>query len=424
MATESSETAEEKMLAAGTRAKEVLDSLDSTDPEHMNSEVDAIKEFTDTLGECLADGAGQPVADGLCDQIADVSSWTKTNLKKASNKAKINYVSSNSSKKTFGEALEDDLTKVVEIKSTDHHQGKSYRWEFSNGTVETRQSKDKKYSHFSWPNFLDDYYDATGNLPEEPKDGRRESREWRRFLHKIIRKYGETQTTRGARTCALDQLQNYISTTAAYATVEDAFQANGVYIDDDPEEGSPSEIWVLNAEIKKISDDNEVNSMAGFQNELDSRDLASDQIPGVSYTKVINNHRVTFWRLKSRIATPAKYLQEIDDPIDRVQPSQDVASVGGRRSGKIDSLFDGGDPGGAVADGGVSAAKEDTTADVEMSSDIAGALPPGPDEDDEEGESTDAEAFEKAFGEAPDEDRDLLSSPQSTIDSSEGVSDD
>lgn len=423
MVSESPETTEERMIAAGTRARNALESLDSTDPEHMQSEVDAIKELTATLGECLADGAEQPVADGLCDQIADVSSWTKTNLKRATKKARVNFISSNSSRKTFGEVIEDDLIKVVEIRSTDHHQGASYRWEFSNGTVETRQSKDEKYSHFSWSNFRDDYYDATGNMPEEPGDGRRGGREWRDFIVDIIRQYGETQETKGARTCALDQLQNYITRTTAYAEVEDAFRANSVYIDDDPINGSPSEIWVLNAEIKRICDDNEVNSVAGFQNELDSRNLTSDQIPGVSHTEVIKNQRVTFWRLKSRIAMPGKYLQAIDDPIDRIKSNQDVGSVGGRGSGRINSLSAGGDLGGTAADGGA-AAEEGGSASVETPSDIAGALPAGQVEDDPEGGHEDAEDFTAIFKEESDEERDLLSQQQSSIDVSEGVSDD
>lgn len=424
MTSESSETPDERMIDAGAEAQKVLESLDSTDPEQMSSEVAAIKEFTTTLGECLADGAEEPVADGLCDKIADVSSWTKTGLKRAMNNAKVNFISSNSSKKTFGEALEDDLIKIVQIKSTDHHQGASYRWEFPNGTVETKQSKDKKYSHFSWPNFLDDYYDATGNFPEEPKKGRREGREWREFVVKMIRQNSETQRTRGARTCALDQLQNYITRTTAYAEVEDAFQANGVYIDDDPVDGSPSEIWVLNSEIKRICDDNEVNSMAGFQSELDSRNLTSNQVPGVSHTELVEGQRVTFWRLKSGIATPAKYRTAIDDPIDRVQADQGVASVGGRGSGKINSLSGGEDPGIAAADGGVSGAEEGVTASAETSSDVAGALPAGPVENEQEGGDDDAEDFTAAFGEESDEERDLLSGPQSTVDASEGVSDD
>jgi hypothetical protein len=87
-------------------------------------------------------------------------------------------------------------------------------------------------------------------------------------------------------------------------------------------------------------------------------------------------------------------------------------------------LSGGEDPGIAAADGGVSGAEEGVTASAETSSDVAGALPAGPAENEQEGGNEDAEDFTAAFGEESDEERDLLSGPQSTVDASEGVSDD
>ncbi|WP_439028080.1 hypothetical protein [Haloarchaeobius sp. DT45] len=342
---------QEAMIDASIEVKDTVESLDPDDLEDRKAQTEAIFEFTASIGELLAEGANWGLAVSLCEDVADKTTWNKTELKKQIKTAKQNAISQSSSRRSFDEVLEDDVVEIVKIKSTDHHQGVSYRWVFQNGTVETRQSKDDKYSHFSWNHFMDDYFDATGEMPHEPGAGRRGGDEWREFVADLIAKRATEKVTRGPRTCAVDALRNYISSTKGYAEVADAVSENGVYIDDDPEGGSPSEVWVPNPVIKRICNENELKSTRELQCELDGRGLTSDQVNGASFTENVGNRTVTVWRLDSDIATPLKYVEEVKTPAEKVRQREEDDEAdsepesddeGSSKTGEVDSLFESG----------------------------------------------------------------------------------
>jgi hypothetical protein len=249
-----------------------------------------------------------------------------------------------SSSRRFNKVIEEDLIEVVKSKSTDHHQRTVYHWRFPGGIVETRQSKDDKHSHFDWGHFRHDYFDATDEMPDPPENSG--SEDWVAFLVEQIEENLRVDKSKGPRTCAVDELRGNIRSKTGYAELEDAIRHDGVYIDDDPENGDPDEVWVPNAIIKRICDNNELNSTRALQLELDARGLSSPQIVGVSHTERINDRSVTFWRLAVDIATPAGYVTDPKTPAQKVakRNAQKDGDGGSQGSGQIDSVT--GDTGG------------------------------------------------------------------------------
>jgi hypothetical protein len=326
-------------------AKNEIESLDPLDDDDdMKKEVEAVSEFATELGELVADGLDKSDAHAQCGQLANISTYNKSQLKKKVNSAAQKAKNQADSRRTFNEVLSDDLVEVVKVTSTDHHQGTVYRWHFKRGTVETRQSKDETHSHFSWHHFRDDYYDATGEMPAKPHDELLNGEEWREFITELIDQRGRDDPNKGPRTCAIDELKGYIRSSKGYAELEDALQFDGVYIDDDPENGDPDEVWVSNATIKRICDNNELGGTRALQLELDARNLTSTEVAGVSHTETINNRSVTFWRLRVDVATPAEYVVSPQTPAQRVAQrnaqQDDDDDDAGQGGGKIDSVTD------------------------------------------------------------------------------------
>lgn len=325
-------------------AKNEIESLDPLDDDDdMKKEVEAVSEFAGELGELVADGLDKSDAHAQCGQLANVSTYNKSQLKKKVNSAAQKTKNQNQSRRQFDEVIKDDLVEVVKVKSTDHHQGTVYRWHFLNGTVETQQSKDDKHSHFDWGDFRNDYFDATDEMPSKPAHAGGE--EWVEFLVEQIDQKLRVDTTKGPRTCAVDELRGYIRSKTGYAELEDAIQLDGVYIDDDPENGDPDEVWVPNADIKRICDNNELGSTRALQLELDARNLTSPEVAGVSHTESINDRSVTFWRLRVDIATPTEYVKEPKTPAQKVaernaDEDNDSDADAAKGSGKIDSVTD------------------------------------------------------------------------------------
>lgn len=332
-------------MQAFSDAKNKIQDLDPYENDEDNlEEVKAVQTFKDELGTLIAAGLDESDAHAQCGQLAKVSTYNKSQLKKKVNAAAQNAKSQSSGRRMFNEVLEDDLIEVLKVSSTDHHQRTIYRWKFEKGTVETRQSKDETNSHFSWGTFRLDYYDATGEMPEAPPKTLRDGAAWVEFVVDIIDKYGRSTTNKGPRTCAVEELDSHIGSSRGYAELEDALQHDGVYIDDDPANGDPDEVWVPNSVIKRICDNNELGSTRALQVELDARGVTSPDVSGVSHTESINGRVVTFWRLRADFATPADYVVNPKTPAQQLAQrnanQDDDRDDGSPKSGLIDSVTD------------------------------------------------------------------------------------
>lgn len=305
-------------VAALTQAKAEIAPLDPVNnDDDVMPETKAVTEWKNELGKLIADGLDEADANAQCGQLSAVSTYTKKQLWDKVETAAEKQEQSRNTKRPFDEVIKNDVIEVVRVKSTDAYQNTIYRWRFTDGEVVTKNSKDDTNSHFSWPNFRDDYFDVTQEMPSPPN--RSDSEAWREFIAGTLDEKSRTETSKGARTCAFDELRGYIEMCTGYAKPGDALQNDGVHIDDDPEDGSPSEIWVPNQQIKRICDNNELSSMRGLQVELDARNLTSSKVVGASHTTRVNGRLTTFWRLNASIATPDTYIVEPERPVDAVR---------------------------------------------------------------------------------------------------------
>lgn len=287
--------------------------------ETASAEQQAAHDFCERLGEAVLEGLSPSEAKQQCGVIADVANnYTKTALKELLEEKIEEAREDQNDRRPFDEVLKSELMEVVIVRTTDAKQSTTYRWQFTGGTVETSSTAEGRV-HFSWGNFRDEYYAAVGEDPGKPTKNRRGGEEWREFIVCLIEERGREVTTRGPRTVAVDRLQNFIRRTDAYGHIEHVAERTGIYIDADPVEDEPSEIWIPNQHIKRIADEAELESTRSMQIELDSRGYTCDDRNGVSHSTFVNNKKITFWVVDSGIATPASYVKEPLDPAEQVR---------------------------------------------------------------------------------------------------------
>jgi hypothetical protein len=122
---------------------------------------------------------------------------------------------------------------------------------------------------------------------------------------------------------AADKLQNFIRRTDAYGNVEDMVGRDGLYLNADPADEDPTEIWVPNHHIKRICDEAELNSTRELQVELGGRGYTSNRVGGVSESTFVNGNKVSYWVLDYSIADPASYVEEPLDPAEQLREEED-----------------------------------------------------------------------------------------------------
>lgn len=322
---------------------DISDTIDDLDDgsEAIVGEAVAIQEFVGAIGEMVANGLDEADARSLCGNLASITGHTKTDLvEKVEQEADRMRSESSDAPRPFNEVVDDDLVHVIIQTTTDSHHKRTFRWLFANDdyqcVIETRTSKDDKHSHYDWTNFRDDYFDARNGaeMPGQPPKYLRQGDNWRQFLSGIISERREVEKVKGSRTIAVEQLQRQIRQSKAYRRLSDALQRDGVGVDDWPE-ADVEELWIPNARIKRICDENEITTRA-LQSELSSQGLDSREINGVSDTA----EETTWWRLRRDLAEPSDFVEEPETAAGRMAAAkgQTAATDGGSTTGLIGSV--------------------------------------------------------------------------------------
>ena len=314
-------SADELATAARDEALTALDEAAAAENpvEQAKAEERAVEEFVDQLATAVVNGYSKTMAKETCGMAADVSQhYTKTALKDRLSEAISTKKVEDSGRRRFDDILVDDLREVVIVRTTDAKQETKYRWEFPDGSVETEADAEGR-AHFHWGTFRDEYFDCIGEDAAKPSEDLRGGEDWREFVVDIIEEHGREQTTRGSRTATVEQLRDYISRSRAFNDLQTVVERDAVYIDADPRDADPSEIWVLNHDIKRICEDNELSTVRELQIELDARGLTVDRIRGVSETTTVNGKSVTYWVLDAAIATPDEFVPDPVDPAESVR---------------------------------------------------------------------------------------------------------
>jgi hypothetical protein len=322
---------------------DISDTIDDLDDgsEAIVGEAVAIQEFVGAIGEMVANGLDEADARSLCGNLASITGHTKTDLvEKVEQEADRMRSESSDAPRPFNEVVDDDLVHVIIQTTTDSHHKRTFRWLFASDdyqcVIETRTSKDDKHSHYDWTNFRDDYFDARNGaeMPGQPPKYLRQGDNWRQFLSGIISERREVEKVKGSRTIAVEQLQRQIRQSKAYRRLSDALQRDGVGVDDWPE-ADVEELWIPNARIKRICDENEITTRA-LQSELSSQGLDSREINGVSDTA----EETTWWRLRRDLAEPSDFVEEPETAAGRMAAvkGQTAATDGGSTTGLIGSV--------------------------------------------------------------------------------------
>jgi len=324
MSETNTQSAGDRAAAARDTALTDLDgAADVDDPvDQAQAEQSAVESFIDELAAAVVDGYSTASAKQMCGVVSDVSQhYTKTALKDRLLEAISEKKVADSDRRRFSDILREDLREVVIIRTTDAKQDTKYRWEFVDGSVETEADSDGR-AHFHWSTFRDEYFDAIGKDAAKPEEDLLDGEDWREFVVDIIEAQGREQTTRGPRTAAVEQLKDFISRSRAFNDLEAVVERDAVFIDADPRDENPTELWVLNHDIKRICEDNELSSVRELQIELDARGHTVDRIRGVSETTTVNGKTITYWALSARFAEPDEFVPDPVDPAESVREEE------------------------------------------------------------------------------------------------------
>lgn len=216
--------------------------------------------------------------------------------------------------------LADRLDSITAVRSTDAKQSTLYRWEFDDpaaGAYQIETGNEIETDHYAWRQLRSAIFDVAGVWTTAPPDELADHDAWADFIGPLIKEQSVGVTTKGPRTTALESLQNYVHRTEAYADIEDMVSLGGLRIDDDPENGDPSEIWVPSTEISKICEDHSISERA-LQVELDAKGHTVGRIGGVSETTYVHGDKFTYWVLSANFADVGGYDPEPESSIERI----------------------------------------------------------------------------------------------------------
>jgi hypothetical protein len=330
-------TARDEFLAA---ADEIAD-LDEI-AERAQREQEAAHDLVDGLAHAVVDGLSLSMAKQMTGVAADASQhYTKTAFKDLLADRIDDVKVETSDRRPFDQIVREDLEEVLVVRTTDAKQSTHYRWEFGDGSVETTANAEGR-EHFHWAQFRDEYFDATGEDAAKPSQGLRDPADWREFIVEIIASRGREVETRGPRSAAVDDLKSFISRSRAYKDLEAMVERDGLYVDADPREDDPDELWVQNHDIKRICEDNELASVRELQIELDARGHTVDRVNGVSESTTVNNNKITYWVLDPAIESYSEFVPDPVDPAEQVRMDQE-SEDDDRSPGAIGSVGGGGD---------------------------------------------------------------------------------
>ncbi|UPV72965.1 hypothetical protein M0R89_10435 [Halorussus limi] len=296
---------------------------DASPAEKGAGEEEAVHTFADTVADALLEGFGESSTGVHVSAIADTADYFNKTDVQGVIQEKVE-AKKQADRRPFNEVLETELEEVVTVKTTDHKQDATYRWDFGTATVETQSGKDGR-GHFSWPDFRDMYLEATGNDAAKPVKDLRSGDTWRQFVVEQMETKERVVETKGPRTAAVEELQNHIRNATGYPTLGDMIDRNGVYVDvkqaDTPEwwaafgsddgEIEPTtdnvrRIGIQSQLAQRVAENNGISTRA-LQLELDGRDYTTGYDGSVSAQKYYGQTVHSYWELSAELALPNEY---------------------------------------------------------------------------------------------------------------------
>lgn len=311
------------------------------------AEANAIDSFARRIGELVGvHGLDEHQVSPLAGSLTDHTLSTKTDIKDAIEEHVEGFAKG-------GDGVDDPLNAYLEnhvvgieaVRSTDAKSSTLYRWCFEHAGVGEFfiETGDEAISHYDPFALRVAIFDAVGVWTAEPIKSLRDSTAWGNWIAPFISEHSREVESKGPRTVAVEAIANHIGRATAFPTVEAMVDRHGVRIDDDPEDGDPTEIWVPYSDIAQIAEDHGIKPRA-LQVEVAARDLTAEgRGNSVSASSTVRNEEVTYWVFDPSIATPQSYDPNAETPterIDRVMDEDEDAEDAGAEPGLIGSSHD------------------------------------------------------------------------------------
>ncbi len=363
------------------RAIDALDeattSLKAADDDSLSAQLREEQRIIDTLSDELAECylEGLNMAEGRFAQaISETSRLTKTEAKKEITR-KIREAETEE-ESPVNVWVSENLAQVRVIRTTDHISDTRYVWVFDDGT--TVETGSNHRTHFMWPEFRDEIYDAAGPYLTKPEDGYVQGEDWREFIVHQIQEHKIEKESIGPRTRAIEYLKKRIRNADGFGDLQDAADYQGVYIDLEPPDDDPDpedeedplnrveSLMFQNSWVKDAAEEHEVTTRA-IQNELDARGFTVDG-RRVSETKYVGGRYQTFWKLNGSFASPASYEPDSDGDSDDEAKTESDSDTSAASSEDSDSDTDTGEDGDRDH-----AANDDDDDEAESDSDTSAA---------------------------------------------------
>lgn len=305
------------------KAIETVDDADDDPVSIAKTEGEAVQQFAEDMAEAALNGLRDSDMSRLAGALNDeCRNTTKTGIKDDIEDAVQASLESGTTRTPINGYLLQNVKRVERVRSTDANQDAMYQWVINDpeaGTFRIETGPDPSVdSHFKWKSLRYAIYDAGGVWPADPIPALQSQKAWESFIVSLIDEKGVDVDHEGVRTLAVQSLQNHIARSVAYPTIEDMIRYSGVRIDDDPEDGTPTEIWVRSQEIANICNDCAVETR-GLQVELDAQGYTIDRVSGVSERASVDDAMISYWVLDAEIADPAEYDPDPEGAVERTE---------------------------------------------------------------------------------------------------------
>lgn len=263
----------------------------------------------------------------ITDRIADASQEVRRQAAQSGLSLENGYA--------LDQYLEEDLTTVKKVLSTDSHTDPTLRWEFSDGVaVETTEGRP-----FEWYGFWKQLAEATDKklLPEfvsekagDPsEDGYGkvslgpESRPWSEehyieAITDLVDERAEKVESVGSRTHVWEAVGNHIGRSRAVSDLDAAVENVAIYAHQDGDE--LLEVWIPSRIVTRECEEFGVEPKA-LQQEVAARGADSDELAGdrISEPQVVGSRTVRFWRLDTshpEVPEPDEIVDQLTTPTD------------------------------------------------------------------------------------------------------------
>lgn len=307
------------MALAQTAFKNAVATIKAADDdpiERMKAELDVVDAFTDAMADAKIAGLSDSTFAVLCGRLADhARESTKTSIKSDIKQTARDRAAGDSSDQVvpINVYLEDNVCRVEAVRSTDSHQPCIYRWLIDDneyGRYEIETGDGAEGTHYHWRPLRKAIAAACGRWCGEPPDEIADGVAWETYIGDFVSRHETEIKTVGKRTLAVEDLRNHIGRSVAYALIADAVDHNGIGIDDDPDDGEPTEIWIRTPDIVNIADEHGVELRA-LQVELKARGHTVDRLgDGVSEQTHVHGDWVSYWVIDAGFAEVGEYEPE------------------------------------------------------------------------------------------------------------------